>query len=300
MRNCGSTSCRYIASAREHGAGFILESPTWRASPDWGTKLGYSAAALDAVNRDAIELMAELRARARDRTHADDRERMRRPARRRLRSRSGDERGEAQAYHPGQIGVFAAAGADMITAITMTNANEAIGVARAAREADMPVAISFTRRDRRPVADRTVAARGDRRGRCGNRPVPRLLHGQLRPPHPFRPRAGRRRRLGRPRARHPRQRFAGAVMRSSTRRPTSTMAIRWSWETSMPPSCAPCPRFASWGAAVERTIGTSLPSDARVRSTLGLLTASRGSRLGDPSRAGHGCALTMSHLASPA
>ena len=85
--------------------------------------------------------------------------------------------GEAQAYHAGQIGVFAAAGADMITAITMTNANEAIGVARAAREADMPVAISFTRRDRRPAADRAVAAGGDRRGRCGDRQRARLLHG---------------------------------------------------------------------------------------------------------------------------
>jgi S-methylmethionine-dependent homocysteine/selenocysteine methylase len=51
---------------------------------------------------------------------------------------------EAQAYHSEQIGVFAATEADMITAITMTNANEAIGIARAAKAAGMPVAISFT------------------------------------------------------------------------------------------------------------------------------------------------------------
>ena len=36
---------RYAAIARKRTAsGFILESPTWRASADWGDKLGYSQA----------------------------------------------------------------------------------------------------------------------------------------------------------------------------------------------------------------------------------------------------------------
>jgi S-methylmethionine-dependent homocysteine/selenocysteine methylase len=52
--------------------------------------------------------------------------------------------GAAQAYHAHQIDAFAAAGADMITAITMTNTNESIGVARAAGAVERPVAISFT------------------------------------------------------------------------------------------------------------------------------------------------------------
>jgi S-methylmethionine-dependent homocysteine/selenocysteine methylase len=51
---------------------------------------------------------------------------------------------EAQAYHAEQIGVLARSGADMVTAITMTNANEAVGLTRAAQAAGMPVAISFT------------------------------------------------------------------------------------------------------------------------------------------------------------
>jgi S-methylmethionine-dependent homocysteine/selenocysteine methylase len=51
---------------------------------------------------------------------------------------------EAQAYHAVQIGVFAKSDADMVTAITMTNANEAIGVTQAAQAASMPVAIAFT------------------------------------------------------------------------------------------------------------------------------------------------------------
>jgi S-methylmethionine-dependent homocysteine/selenocysteine methylase len=51
---------------------------------------------------------------------------------------------EAEAYHAHQIGAFAEAHADMAAAITMTNANEAIGIARAAAQAGLPVAISFT------------------------------------------------------------------------------------------------------------------------------------------------------------
>jgi len=51
---------------------------------------------------------------------------------------------EAERFHSRQIETFAGTGADMVTAWTMTNANEAIGVVRASTIAGMPVAISFT------------------------------------------------------------------------------------------------------------------------------------------------------------
>jgi S-methylmethionine-dependent homocysteine/selenocysteine methylase len=41
---------RYIAIAQADSVGFILESPTWRASVDWGSKLGYSRDAIAAIN----------------------------------------------------------------------------------------------------------------------------------------------------------------------------------------------------------------------------------------------------------
>lgn len=135
---------RHAAIARENGTGFILESATWRASADWGDKLGYSAQELDAANRKAIDLLHELR---------EELETDRSPM---VISGCVGPRGdgydpgkvmspeEAEAYHGRQIRVFAEAGADLVTAITMTNTNEAIGVTRAARAADMPVAISFT------------------------------------------------------------------------------------------------------------------------------------------------------------
>src|SRR5690606_34908123 len=52
---------RYAAIAREAGTGFVLEAPTWRASRDWGDRLGYDAGALRRVNQEAIALIAAIR-----------------------------------------------------------------------------------------------------------------------------------------------------------------------------------------------------------------------------------------------
>jgi homocysteine S-methyltransferase len=134
----------YIAIAKARGYGFILESPTWRASADWGAKLGYSEAELAAANTDSVAMLIDLR---------DQHET---PAMPTVVSGCVGPRGdgydpdrimtpmEARDYHAAQIRALKAGGADMITAITMTNIPEAIGVADAARQAGMPVAISFT------------------------------------------------------------------------------------------------------------------------------------------------------------
>ena len=52
---------RYVPLAITQGMGFVLESPTWRANPDWGAKIGYGREALANINRAAIELMHEVR-----------------------------------------------------------------------------------------------------------------------------------------------------------------------------------------------------------------------------------------------
>ena len=51
---------------------------------------------------------------------------------------------EAAAYHGLQARAFAEAGAEMVSAITMTYAEEAIGIARAAGSVSLPVVISLT------------------------------------------------------------------------------------------------------------------------------------------------------------
>ncbi|RZJ01419.1 MAG: homocysteine S-methyltransferase [Brevundimonas sp.] len=140
------------------GSGLILESATWRASPDWAGPLGISVEALDALNRDAIAMLIRLRD-----EYAPT------PV---VVSGCIGPRGdgydpgrimsieEAEAYHSHQAGVLASAGPDMLTAITMTNVPEAVGLTRAARALGAPVAISFTVETdgRLPTGDRLADA----------------------------------------------------------------------------------------------------------------------------------------------
>jgi S-methylmethionine-dependent homocysteine/selenocysteine methylase len=135
---------RYLDIARERGAGFVLDTATWRSNPDWGALLGDDAEALDRVNRNAVAFAQELRDQyggsgapilvngvlgPRGDGYVADQ----------LMSAEA-----AQEYHSAQIRSFKDAGADMVSAITMTYAEEAIGIARAAQAAGIPVAISFT------------------------------------------------------------------------------------------------------------------------------------------------------------
>ncbi len=135
---------RYLELARSHDMGFVLESPTWRASRDWGRKIGYHSAAMAGINRRALALMTELRAEYEDvLPHV-------------VLSGSLGPRGdgynpfdrmpadEAAGYHRSQLATFAAAGADLATAFTMPYVDEALGVARAAAAECIPVVIGFT------------------------------------------------------------------------------------------------------------------------------------------------------------
>jgi S-methylmethionine-dependent homocysteine/selenocysteine methylase len=132
----------YLDVAREHGAGFVLDTATWRSNPDWGALLGHDAEALDRFNRDAVAFAQELRDEYGDTPILVNG----------VLGPRGDgyvvedamSAEEAETYHSAQIRSFAAAGADMVSAITMTYVEEAIGIARAAAAADMPAAVSFT------------------------------------------------------------------------------------------------------------------------------------------------------------
>src|SRR5918994_1858170 len=52
----------FLAIAHDQGTGFVLDTATWRANPDWAAELGYSLEGLDAANRKAVALAEELRA----------------------------------------------------------------------------------------------------------------------------------------------------------------------------------------------------------------------------------------------
>jgi homocysteine S-methyltransferase len=134
----------YLHMAQRRGLGFVLDTPTWRANPDWGAKLGFDADGLEAVQRASIELGVELREAFAmpespivlngvvgprgDGYKAD--------------ARMSED--EAERYHAAQIEAFRDTEADMVSAITMTYPEEAIGIARTAEANGLPVVISFT------------------------------------------------------------------------------------------------------------------------------------------------------------
>lgn len=134
----------YAAIGRDFSTGIILDSATWRASADWGRKLGVTPSQLAEANRAAVELIAGLRA---EFETADS------PL---VIGACIGPRGdgyqpdlsltveEAAAYHAGQIQTFADSPADFITAMTLNEVEEAIGIVHASKQADMPVVISFT------------------------------------------------------------------------------------------------------------------------------------------------------------
>lgn len=135
---------QYAAIAIANKAGFVLESVTWRASSDWGDLMGYSAIALDAINKQSIEMLQALR----EELETEDS-----PM---VLSGCIGPRGDgydpgdymtaeqAQAYHSAQIRSLSESVTDMVTAMTITYVEEAIGIVRAACTENIPVVISFT------------------------------------------------------------------------------------------------------------------------------------------------------------
>jgi homocysteine S-methyltransferase len=134
----------YLEVARRHGTGFVLEANTWRANPAWGAQLGYSLDELAEANRRSIDFVAEIR----------DREEQ--PGRPFVISAPMGPEGdayepetrmsasEAEQFHSWQAQVLAGTEADLVTGMTITYTEEAIGIVRAARAAGLPAAISFT------------------------------------------------------------------------------------------------------------------------------------------------------------
>jgi S-methylmethionine-dependent homocysteine/selenocysteine methylase len=134
----------FLGLARDHSVGFTLDTPTWRASQNWGERLGRSRRRLADLNREAVEFGLRLRERWQTPTtpvaicgtigpEGD--------AYRPVRRLSADE---AEDYHAAQVATFAGAGIDMVSAYTLSYVEEAIGIVRAGRGAGLPVSISFT------------------------------------------------------------------------------------------------------------------------------------------------------------
>ena len=133
----------YAAIAAEHGAAVVLEAPTWRANPEWAATLGHDLDALATFIADGVGVVADVR----DRWTGSE------PF---LVGGAVGPRGDgyvvgatmdadaAEEYHTFQVQQMAAAGVDVVSAITMGYVDEAVGITRAARAAGLPAVVSFT------------------------------------------------------------------------------------------------------------------------------------------------------------
>ncbi len=132
----------YLDTAERNGMGFVVDTVTWRANPDWGARLGFDLYALYEINTRSVDYASRLATS--------------RPGLTTVVNGVVGPRGdgyvveqtmtveEATFYHSLQAQAFAAAGAQMMSALTLTYAEEAIGVVEAAKAAGLPVVISFT------------------------------------------------------------------------------------------------------------------------------------------------------------
>lgn len=134
----------YVRLARKHRLGFVLESPTWRASRDWGNQIGYDTDELKKNNRQSISLLENIRARYETKDTPMVISGCIGPRSDGYTVTEKMDTGAAAQYHLEQIETLSRTAADMVSAFTINYAEEAIGITRAARSVNMPVAIGFT------------------------------------------------------------------------------------------------------------------------------------------------------------
>jgi len=134
---------RYLEVAAGHGFVALMGGLDYRASPDWASKLGISREGLADFQLRSIEFLRDVA----------------RPFRRQIPrilivgivGPRGDAYGhdrtiaadEAEEYHGVQIETLRQAGVDLVSAMTFNNIPEAVGVARAAANAELPLCVSF-------------------------------------------------------------------------------------------------------------------------------------------------------------
>jgi homocysteine S-methyltransferase len=134
----------FLALANDYDAGYILDSQTWKAHMHWAADLGEDEEFLHKVNQESIAFISGLR---------DEFSSNKQPIV--LNASIGPQgdayapeaevaAAQAEAYYAKQMGWLAATEVDMVTALTFTQSDEAIGVVRAARKVALPVIVSFT------------------------------------------------------------------------------------------------------------------------------------------------------------
>jgi S-methylmethionine-dependent homocysteine/selenocysteine methylase len=134
----------YLTLAREVGAGFVLNSQTWKAHRHWAEDLGATEAELRQANRDSIDFISSLRNEFTDNVKPIVLDGIVGPRGDAYSPDRGVAAHEAEDYHAQQLGWLAETDVDMVTATTFAVSEEAVGVVRAAKAVGLPVVVSFT------------------------------------------------------------------------------------------------------------------------------------------------------------
>ena len=135
---------RFIGIAKKTGRGFVMDAPTWRAGAAWAGPLGQSLKEVMDTNQRAVAFVSALRAQ-----HETDDcpiliNGLVGPAGDAYAPDAAIASQDALLIHAPQVHALGKAGVDMISAMTLTHAGEAIGIVQAAQEIDVPVVIAFT------------------------------------------------------------------------------------------------------------------------------------------------------------
>ncbi|WP_299971455.1 homocysteine S-methyltransferase family protein [uncultured Roseobacter sp.] len=135
---------RFAEIAVAEKRGFVMDTPTWRASARWGSEMWMTQNDLREIHREAIATLAKLRSAFETPDSPFVINGVIGPQDDGYSPTTKLSAEAAQRYHQVQVKWFNEFGADMISAITMTYVEEALGIAWAAKHLGMPVAISFT------------------------------------------------------------------------------------------------------------------------------------------------------------
>ena len=134
----------FLALANEYDAGYILDSQTWKAHMHWAADLGEDDAFLQKANEESIAFIAGLRQEFSGNKLPIVLNASIGPQGDAYAPEAEVAAEQAEEYHSKQLGWLAATDVDMISALTFTQSDEAIGAVRAAKNVGLPVVVSFT------------------------------------------------------------------------------------------------------------------------------------------------------------
>ena len=135
---------RFLAMAEAAGTGYVLDTNTWRGCIEWAPNLGVTPDDLLRLSRDAVLFAQDIRAHWAGRVNPILVNGVVGPAGDGYVADDAPDAARAAEIHRPQIEVFAKAGVDMVSAITMTNVPESVGIAQDAAACGLPSVISFT------------------------------------------------------------------------------------------------------------------------------------------------------------